>query len=151
TAIPGMLTNQTAVSNSMFMVDQSPTNSLATCEKHIYKLTVNSLGSAYPLRATLACTDPPGNPAVRVKLVNALDLIVTNMDDGSIYFGNDILAGNDFNLPWRTNDVPFADRVNNVENVYIPTPLGSNYTITVSAHRVNVNAVRQHTNDIVQD
>src|SRR5262249_9164743 len=41
TAIPGMLTNQTAVSNSMFMVDQSPTNSLATCEKHIYKLTVN--------------------------------------------------------------------------------------------------------------
>src|SRR5262249_15943278 len=61
------------------------------------------------------------------------------------------LAGNDFNLPWRTNDVPFADRVNNVENVYIPTPLGSNYTITVSAQRVNVNAVRQHTNDIVQD
>jgi tetratricopeptide (TPR) repeat protein len=41
---------------------------------------------------------------------------------------------------------------NNVENVYIdPTPaLGSNYSITVFARRVNVNAVTAQTNDVVQ-
>ena len=41
--------------------------------------------------------------------------------------------------------------MNNVENIYIGAPLGSNYSITVYARRVNVNAVTANTNNIVQD
>ncbi len=47
---------------------------------------------------TLAWTDPPGNPAAAIKLVNSLELVVTNLDTGdanyqSVYFGNDLDGG----------------------------------------------------------
>ena len=46
------------------------------------------------MRVTLVWTDPPGNPVASVKLVNDLDLIVTNLDDTNyVYLGNDITAG----------------------------------------------------------
>ena len=38
-------------------------------------------------------TDPPGNPAASLKLVNNLDLVVTNLDTGEVFFGNDIPRG----------------------------------------------------------
>src|SRR6202043_1123900 len=41
--------------------------------------------------------------------------------------------------------------VNNVENVFLSAPLGTNYSVTVFARRVNVNAVTANTNGIVQD
>jgi hypothetical protein len=53
-------------------------------------------GRVVPLRATLVWTDPPGNPAAGAKLVNDLDLIVTNLDTGEFYYGNDIPAGQDW-------------------------------------------------------
>ena len=34
-----------------------------------------------PLRVTLAWTDPPGDPAAAIKLVNNLELVVTNLDN----------------------------------------------------------------------
>ena len=49
-----------------------------------------------PLRVTLAWTDPPGNPAAAIKLVNSLELVVTNLDDPAnpiVYYGNDIPVG----------------------------------------------------------
>ena len=76
-----------------------------------------------PLRITLVWTDPPGNPIASVKLVNDLDLIVTNLDTGEVFFGNDIPAGSDFNVAWDTNTVPNVDTVNNVENVYLSPAL----------------------------
>ena len=109
------------------------------------------------MRFTLVWTDPPGNPVASVKLVNDLDLIVTNLDNGSVYFGNDILSGSDFNRSWNTNTVPNLDTVNNVENVYLsPTlnlngRLGTNYSVTVVGHRVNVNAVTANPNNVAQD
>ena len=93
----------------------------------------------------------PGNPAAGLKLVNDLDLVVTNLDTGQVFFGNDIPAASTFNLAWDTNAAPRPDLVNNVENVYLAPPLGTNYSITVLARRVNVNAVTAHTNDVVQD
>ena len=46
------------------------------------------------MRITLVWTDPPGNPIASVKLVNDLDLVVTNLDTPNlVYFGNDIAAG----------------------------------------------------------
>ena len=95
--------------------------------------------------------DPPGDPVVGIKLVNDLDLVVTNLDTGDVFLGNDIIAGDDFNLPWNTNSAPNVDIVNNVENVYLLNPLGTNYSVTVVGKRVNVNAVTQNTNEVVQD
>jgi subtilisin-like proprotein convertase family protein len=148
TSIP---TNLNSANTSMLIFDQSPTNALATGQKRTYTITVDPSAADSPLRVTLAWTDPPGNPVASTKLVNDLDLIVTNRDTGDIFFGNDILAGSDFNLPWDTNVPPNADVINNVENIFLLPPLGGTYDIAVIGKRVNVNAVTAHTNNVVQD
>jgi len=152
---PGLV-NEAAPTNSMFLVDQDPTNSLATGDRHNYQIAIAPEAINQPLKITLVWSDPPGNPVAGVKLVNDLDLQATNLDSiGTTfeldYFGNDIIGVNDYNLPWNTNTVPNIDFVNNVENIFIPPPLGTNYIITVIGHRVNVNAVPQNTNNIAQD
>ncbi len=157
-SIPGSLTNNltsvNTVSNSLFFFDQSPTNALATGQSQTRQISLNAESQYLPLRVTLVWTDPPGNPAAGVKLVNDLDLVVTNLDTGEVYFGNDIPANSTVTSAWDPNSPPNPDSVNNVENVYLNpafTPLGSNYTVTVRARRVNVNAVYAQTNDVVQD
>jgi subtilisin-like proprotein convertase family protein len=153
TTLPGVLSNITssAAASSIYVFDQDPTNALATGQSHTRFFSLTPDGQAQPLRITVAWTDPPGNPAAGVKLVNDLDLVVTNLDTGDVFFGNDILAGNQFNMPWGTNTFPNVDVVNNVENVYLNQPLGTNYSITVIGHHVNVNAVTRNPNDVVQD
>jgi subtilisin-like proprotein convertase family protein len=131
--------------------DQSPTNALATGQSRTFSVTVKPEAIGSPLRVTLAWTDPPGNPIASTKLVNDLDLVVSNRDTGDVFIGNDILAGSDFNLPWDTNTIPPFDVINNVENVYLLPPLGGTYDIAVIGRRVNVNAVTAHPNDVVQD
>ena len=147
---PGLVTNSGSHGSMMFF-DQSETNTLATGQSHTRTLKLDDYASAEPLRFTLVWTDPPGNPASATKLVNNLDLIVTNLDTGEVFFGNDIPADSDFNYPWATNATPTLDSVNNVENIYLAPPLGTNYTVTVRARRVNVNAVTANTNSTVQD
>jgi subtilisin family serine protease/subtilisin-like proprotein convertase family protein len=159
TTLPSSLSNLTSSasgssnSSSMFLFDQSPTNALSTGASATRTFTVNTNSGAknQPLRFTLVWTDPPGNPSAGVKLVNDLDLIVTNLDNQKVYFGNDIAAGNDYNLAWNTNTAPNNDVVNNVENIYINQPLGARYSVTVAGRHVNVNAVTANTNDVVQD
>ena len=158
TSLPGVLSNavsQPQNPSSMFIFDQDPTNALATGDSHTRLITVSTNGQLYPLRITLVWTDPPGDPAAGVKLVNDLDLVVTNLDTGQYHLGNDIPPGSDFNEIWDTNTPPNIDSVNNVENIYISAPpgapLNTNYSVTVFAHRVNVNAVTAHTNNVVQD
>jgi len=61
---------------------------------------------------------------VGVKLVNDLDLIVTNLDTGTVFYGNDIPAEADFTpgvIPLKGAVEP-VDSVNNVENVAIRNP-----------------------------
>jgi subtilisin-like proprotein convertase family protein len=150
-SIPGVLTNGGANVPMQFF-DQT-TNMLATGQSKTRTLKLaNGLGSQ-PLRVTLVWTDPPGNPAAGVKLVNDLDLVVSNLDNNSVFFGNDIPAGSAFNVTRSpTNLVTNVfDSVNNVENVYLFPPLGTNYSITVYGRRVNVNAVDANTTDVVQD
>ena len=92
------MTNLTATTNAMLLVDQDPTNALATGQSRTFKIALSAAASSQPLRITLVWTDPPGNPIASVKLVNDLDLIVTNLDTPNlVYFGNDIASGNDFN------------------------------------------------------
>jgi len=136
---------------SVQFFDQSPLSSLATGQSQTRKIRVSPDGTLLPLRVTLVWTDPPGNPAAGTKLVNDLDLIVTNLDSGGVYYGNAFLPGSNFVSPWDTNVVATADVVNNVENVFIPPDLGTNYSVTVRARRVNVNAVTANLDDTVQD
>jgi len=137
--------------NSVLAFDQSPDAALATGDSVTRFVSLDEDGRFLSLRVTLAWTDPAGNPAAGVKLVNDLDLIVTNLDTGDIYLGNDMASGSLDTSPWDTNDPPNFDVVNNVENVYLSPELGTNYSITVRARAVNVNAVTAHPDGTVQD
>jgi len=131
--------------------DQNATTALATGQEHTRLVSVSPDGQFYPLRVTLVWTDPPGNPIAALKLVNDLDLVVTNYDDPGnplVYFGNSFDGGLLFT---ESSDTNRADVVNNVENIFIDRPLGTNYSITVKARRVNVNAVTSHPDQIAQD
>jgi subtilisin-like proprotein convertase family protein len=151
TTLPAGLATNLATRGTLVFFDQNPTNALATGEAHTRTLKLDDFAAGEPLRFTLVWTDPPGNPAASLKLVNNLDLIVTNLDSGEVFYGNDILADSDFNFPWNTNAPPLLDSVNNVENIYLAPPLGTNYTVTVQARRINVNALPANTNSTVQD
>ncbi|MGN6384719.1 MAG: S8 family serine peptidase, partial [Verrucomicrobiota bacterium] len=142
-------------------VDQSPTNALATGQSRTWNVRLATNASGFPLRVTLVWTDPPGNPNVGVKLVNDLDLIITNLDTKVVWFGNNIPVGNDFtevSYP-DEGDPIIQDAVNNVENIIIGNPFqyGQRFSITVRAKRVNVNSVNDflartgNTNDVTQD
>ena len=150
----GTGTNTTVPTNGpIFFVDQSPANALATGDSHTYIVTLdtNNYAEYLPLQVTLAWTDPAGNPAAAIKLVNNLDLVVTNLDTGDVFFGNDFAGGVTYNNPWVTNSTPNLDVINNVENVFLSPLLGSSYSITVIGRDVNVNAVTAQTNSVVQD
>ena len=138
-------------SGSMVFYDQHPERTLETGES--FTRIVNVTARLQPLRVTLVWTDPPGNPAVGVKLVNNLDLVVTNLDTGEVFVGNGIQSGQRFNRAVDPADLEW-DYVNNVENVYLDSsqrPLGARYSVTVVARRVNVNAVTTQPAGIVQD
>ncbi len=139
-------------SSSMVLYDQHPDRALATGQSFTRTVTVTA--RTQPLRITLVWTDPPGNPAVGIKLVNNLDLVVTNLDTGEVFVGNGIGGGSIFNDPVEAGSVTF-DTVNNVENVYLQglfnRPLGTRYSVTVAARAVNINAVTAHPDGVVQD
>jgi subtilisin-like proprotein convertase family protein len=162
-SVPVALTNipvigQTGVTGpacSTFFRDQNVTNALATGDSETFIVNINTNDSAFlqPLRVTLAWTDPPGDPSAAIKLVNSLELVVTDLDnpDNSIYYGNDIAAGQVYNTAEGTNVPPVMDNVNNIQNVYIPFFLDDSYSVTVIGNAVNVNAVPEQTNNDVQD
>ena len=150
-SLPPGMTNQLNAACASFFVDQSPTNALATGDSHTYSVTIpdGSDGQLLPLRVTLTWTDPPGDPAAAIKLVNSLELVVTNFSDPAnpiVYYGNDITAGQTYNTPETTNTANY-DSINNVQNVFIPWLLGTQYSITVIGRSVNVNAVTAQTNN----
>ncbi|HEX3857718.1 MAG TPA: LamG-like jellyroll fold domain-containing protein [Verrucomicrobiae bacterium] len=132
---------------SIFFLDQSPTNALATGDSQTFLVAVNTNATILPLRVTLAWTDPPGNPAAAIKLVNNLDLVVTNLATGDVFFGNDIPSDSVFNSAWNTNEMPNLDVVNNIENVFLPPLPTGNYSVTVVGRDVNVNAITAQTNN----
>ena len=131
--------------------DQNPEGALATGQSHTRFVSLSPAATNQPLRITLVWTDPAGNPAASLKLVNNLDLVVTNLLTGEVFLGNDIPLGSRFNQPWDTNTAPNLDVVNNVENVYLSPACSTNYSVSVLARAVNVNAVSAQTNGVVQD
>ncbi len=162
--LPGIVGGLTNIggtaSGSMVYLDESGqvTNRLATGQTHFYDLTLTGDATNFPLRVSLVWTDPPGNPAAGIKLVNDLDLQVRSpVVGGPFYEGNFIPSGSQFNVQGATNQstVLTRDFVNNVENCYIQGPHtntgGATYRIAVYGNRVNVNSVTTDTNDVVQD
>ncbi|MBI5388315.1 MAG: S8 family serine peptidase [Verrucomicrobia bacterium] len=141
-------------------VEQDSTNALSTGSSQSRTVTIQpSSRGFYPLRFTLAWTDPPANPVAGIKLVNDLDLIVTNLaNPNQVYVGNyfqeksiwsqaigvSTNIGGATNIA-ATNFTAALDVVNNVENIYLPAPhpeLG--YSVTVRARRVHVDALESY-------
>jgi len=152
-ALPAALTNLAvpAAASPMVLFDQNPAGALATSESRTRYINLSAAATSLPLRMTLAWTDPPGNPVAGLKLVNDLDLLVTNLDTGEIYWGNDIPAGSVTNAVWDPATLPRPDQVNNVENISLRPSLSAHYSVTVAGRSVNVNAVSERTDEIVQD
>lgn len=134
-------------------VDQSPTNALATGESRSWDLSIPAATNrAAPLRLTLVWTDPPANPNAGIKLVNDLDLVVSNTATHEVFYGNSFAQNSDFTSGINlTNQEPTDDIINNVENVYLENPIGSNYVVSVVGKRVNVNATTKPEEGIRQD
>lgn len=150
-SLPPGITNQPNTACSAYIQDQSPTYALATGGSQTYRVTFATNGA--PLRVTLAWTDPPGDPAAAIKLVNNLVLVVTNLSNPTnpiVYYGNDI-GSSTVNSPHATNTPPVFDSINNVQNVYLQPGAGTNFSVTILGFRVNVNAVTAQTNNVVQD
>ncbi len=82
-----------------------------------------------PFRVTLAYTDVPGFPAAIPALVNDLDLEVI-APDGHLYRGNQFSAGE--SVP----DPSGPDTINNVEGIYLATPVPGEYVVRVRARAV---------------
>jgi len=150
-SLPAALTNVGAAGNALWWLDQSVSNALTTGQSQTRTFTLSAAAQNLPLHLALVWTDPPGNPVAGLKLVNNLDLVITNLDNGQVCFGNDILPGHRYNLPWDTNNALNLDRVNNVEVIRLAPPLGTHYSVTVCAPQVPVNAVSARTADTAQD
>ncbi len=150
-SIPAALTNLDAASNAVLVFDQDPREALLTGQSRTRFISVAHDATNKPVRITLVWTDPPANPAAGVKLVNNLDLIVTNLVTGEVFFGNDFSGDQPFSHGWNHHDPPTPDMVNNVENIFLAPPLSTNYSVTVLGRGVNVNAVNAQTNGIAQD
>ena len=151
-SLPLGIINQLGGACTTYIQDQNPTNALATGDSQTFQITTTN---AQPLHVvTLAWTDPPGDPAAAIKLVNNLILVVTNYSNPTntiVYYGNDIGSGTTFNTQRTTNSPPVFDSINNIQNVYLPLGAGTNFSVTVMGYRVNVNAVTAQTNNVVQD
>ncbi|HYE30451.1 MAG TPA: S8 family serine peptidase [Methylomirabilota bacterium] len=164
-SLPGTMATLPEDQWSLRFVDQHVTNAVATGETKAWNVQLSTNAQDAPLRVTLVWTDPPGNPISGIKLVNDLDLVIRAPESGQVFYGNNIPADSDFNVPvpeGDTNTIVARDFVNNVENVFIPNPsaFGTNFVISVVGRRVNVNAVHdfhqltsggRRTNDVVQD
>lgn len=85
-----------------------------------------------PLRLTLAWSDAPGAAGANPALVNNLDLEVVH--NAQTYRGNVFSAG---------SSVPggVADTLNNLENVYLATPVAGPVTVTITGSSIGGDGV----------
>ena len=158
----GQLATLATTNGQLVFLDQRAgvRRNLKTGETHDYDVEITGDALLAPLRVTLVWTDPPANPLSGIKLVNDLDLSVSNAAfvNSEVYLGNYIAQGEDFNTAFfASTNSDFTenhDIVNNVEQVIIPSVTNSGtarYHIRVSGARVNVNADILDTNEVVQD
>ena len=102
------------------------TVSLTTGAEATYIYTLASSGS--PFKVTLAWSDYASTTSASKNLVNDLDLVVT-APDGTQYLGN-VFAGG-----WSQSGGA-ADRVNNLENIYVSSAPAGTWTVSVRGYNV---------------
>ena len=123
----GRVSVANAVSSSRQFQDVADANGVSTGGSQSYHYTYSAC-TASALKVSLVWTDYPGATFAARELVNDLDLVVT-APDGTLYRGNVFSGG------WSAAGGT-ADRVNNVEGVYLPTPAPGDWTVTVSGYNV---------------
>ncbi len=96
----------------------------------VWSTAITRHSAGEPLKISLVWNDEPGEASATLALINDLDLTVTT-PDGSVFRGNNGLMES----LWSAPDGP-ADRLNNVENVFIQAPLAGHYFIQVRAFNV---------------
>jgi serine protease AprX len=99
---------------------------LTTGATATYTFTLDEPGR--PFKATLVWTDYPASASAAVSLVNDLDLKLV-APDGTTYLGNMFAGG------WSTTGGT-PDRLNNVENTFVPSAVTGTWTVIVSAYNV---------------
>jgi Subtilase family/Calx-beta domain len=99
---------------------------LSTDERATFAVTVAS--PAPRLKISLVWTDYPSTPSASRALVNDLDLKVV-APDGTIYLGNAFSGG------WSVAGGG-ADRINNVENVFVASPVPGAWSVSVRGFNV---------------
>jgi serine protease AprX len=119
----GLVNVASATDGSHQFVDQ--TSGLSTGASASYSFSVNG---GQPVKLSLVWSDAPSTTSAARNLVNDLDLIVT-APDGTIYRGNVFSGG------WSQTGGS-ADRINNVENVYIQAAAAGTWTVQVLAFNV---------------
>ena len=100
-----------------------------------WSTTVTRYSALEPLKITLCYADYQGAEGANPCLVNDLDLKVT-APDMTVYWGNNGLMDNLYSTEGGS-----GDRLNNVENVFIESPMAGTYTIEVIAHNVAMDRV----------
>nr|WP_276207535.1 S8 family serine peptidase [Wenzhouxiangella sp. XN201] len=104
--------------------DQHEVDHLSTGESWDTSIAVDS--STEPFRVTMTWTDPPGAGGCDPCHINDLDLIIT-APDGTVY------RGNQFTAAWSEPDPAGRDAINNVENVYVESPVTGEWQIEVAS------------------
>jgi uncharacterized membrane protein/subtilisin family serine protease len=99
---------------------------LKTGEQMIYNASV--VTTSWPLKVTLAWTDPPGTPSANRELVNDIDLELMS-PSGIVYYGNNFTNGQS-----RPGGNP--DDLNNLEGFYLNKPELGTWTIKVTGTNV---------------
>lgn len=112
-----------AVDGTRSFVDEAVGSSTGDTDSYSY-----SVDGTSPFKVTLVWSDYPSDEAAAVNLVNDLDLVVT-APDGTTYLGNVFSGG--WTVPGGS-----ADRINNVESVYVASPAAGDWTVEVSAFNV---------------
>jgi hypothetical protein len=107
------------------LVDQ---NVVFTARDQLHALEIVPADPSKPLRVTAAWTDAPGMAGARPALVNDLDLRVT-APNGDVFLGNAFAGG-------TSGTGGTADRLNNVENVFLSQPSAGTYRVEVAAWNV---------------
>jgi hypothetical protein len=101
-------------------------------EKKTYQFTVAE--NAPLLKATMVYTEPEAAPMAAKTLLNNLDLTIKD-PDGNIYHGNAFLDIKPFSAPGGK-----ADKLNNVENVFVAKPKAGVWTIEVAGTSIETDA-----------
>ncbi|MCL4196966.1 MAG: S8 family serine peptidase [Phycisphaerales bacterium] len=111
----------------LLIVDQA--EQLSEFESRTYQVEV--FPGSPELKVTMIFPDPQGNPSGQFARINDLSLKVT-APDSTVYWGNNNMRNANYTAPGGS-----ANTVDTVENVFVQSPMGGQWTIEVIASDIN--------------